>query len=309
MGRGERAPQQPQIFLSYDEQSHAETAASIASALRTNDISVWHDKRARESIRRRLSSVRGSEFGLDAWLRRGLLTSDMIVSLIPDRQMGGASVGGGVRSGQQRLSASELVRRAAPEITRVREHYEGSVPSDEVPVDQLLYYMVHPIHWWRSAFYEDRFGVSVGKDPFESWRLAEARMAGAFGLVPVCVVMMDGDDGLGVDEVAAGLADLGCVVAIRYADVAVDVDNVLAPTVRRRAPDADALAAIRRRQAEFRRLRLPAFVRGAGMAIWSIVLLIGLFLFALLWDLVKYGGPLALVVLAVYAALRWVGLI
>ena len=134
-------------------------------------------------------------------------------------------------------------------------------------------------------------------------------MAGAFGLVPLAVVPIEIEDDDAAEEVLSELAEYDYIAVVRMADLTADVEHVLSPAIRRRAPQGEQQEAIRRRKAEFRGLRLPALVRGvatgAVMAIGTVLF----FLAALIWDLLRYAVPVGLVGLLVYLALNWIGLL
>src|SRR5437868_1474585 len=74
-----------QIFLSYDAKSQQGFAAELTQALADGGFAVWHDQRRRRTLRRTIQSWRDpkGELGLDSWLRKGILQSDMVVGLIP----------------------------------------------------------------------------------------------------------------------------------------------------------------------------------------------------------------------------------
>lgn len=293
-----------QVFLSYETRSHSEVAAAIAAVLTNHGIDVWHDERARRSVRRRVSR-RGGELGLDSWLRRGLLTSQMIVVLVPYSHVGEFPDHiEGIERLPRPLAPDDIANRVWTQYGELKDHYYGDVPSEHVNVDQLAYYMFRPFHWFRSGHYEDRFGVAVGNDPFEGWRLTEIRTAGAFSLVPVLVVPIEIEDDVSATEVASQLSK-GHVVVIRIADLARDIENNLVPAIRRNAPDAQRLERIHELQVEFRRLRLPAFLHGAAWAIGMVLF----FLVMLVWDLLKILVPVGLVGLVVYLLLRWIGVL
>jgi hypothetical protein len=203
------------------------------------------------------------------------------------------------------LAPHDIANRVWKQYGELRDYYEGDVPSKHVDVDQLAYYMFRPFHWFRSAFYEDRFGVAVGNDPFETWRLTEIRTAGAFSLVPVLVVPIEIEDDVSAPEAASQLSKGGHVVVIRVADLARDIENNLVPAIRRDAPDDQRQARIRERQVKFRRVRLPAFLHGA---VWTIGMVL-FFLVMVVWDLLKILIPVGLFGLGMYLVLSWIGVL
>src|SRR5262245_23619098 len=74
-----------QVFISYDFNTHNQVAAEMTAALLACGFRVWQDQRQRRNLRRTIQAWRdpSGELGLDAWLRKGILQSDIVVALVP----------------------------------------------------------------------------------------------------------------------------------------------------------------------------------------------------------------------------------
>ena len=193
--------------------------------------------------------------------RRGITASDIFVVIVPYNRQPDFVPESWLEQ-MRPASLDTLIEAVNKELDDLIESYQGTASrkwDDPHQLDQFGYYLFRPIHSFRMAWYEKHFGTPLGKDPFESWRRWEARIAGALSLKVVSVVLIDIREERLAEGVRLELAKstLNSVV-VRRSNLEADVQNRLLPAIERAVPTKEKAADIRDRKRKLRRVQIRA---------------------------------------------------
>ncbi|HXM49324.1 MAG TPA: hypothetical protein VN956_15900 [Pyrinomonadaceae bacterium] len=255
------------IFLSYEAKNQHEFSAELARALADRGFVVWQDQHRRRNLRRIIQSWRDpdGELGLDAWLRKGILQSDVVLSLVPyDRIPGPANW-----DILPVKTPEELLEHLADDIDRLKASYNGEASSkwtDPRHLDRGWYYLVRPTQTRRMLWYEKHGFPPLGKDPFEQWRHWEMRVAGAARLPVVLAVLIEQREDAFAETVTERLAFEPRYVVLRRSSLAIDLEDRLLPAIAQALPNAEEAEEVFQRKRKLRRLQMREEIR---VVLWT----------------------------------------
>jgi len=257
----EKSAPKTRVFLSYDFKTHKQLAAELTAALYDRNFRVWQDQGQRRNLRRIIQAWRhpAGEWGLDSWLRKGILQSEIVVALVPyDRQ---PDYFPDSWSPDRPSTPQELLNILSGEINDLRGSYRGKASSkwtDPHQLDQAGYYLFRPIQTFRMAWYEKHAGRPLGKDPFEHWRRWEMRVAGAAALPVILVFLIELQEDRFADFVTEQMAEHPTYIVVRRSALQSDLQSRLLPAIERARPSVEEAGEIRECKHKLRRLRIRA---------------------------------------------------
>lgn len=261
------------VFVSYDAQSQTEFSNELALALVREGFVVWQNHRIRRNLRLLIQSLwnKSGELGLDNWLRKGILKSDVVVTLIPyNRRPSWVPKGWELAPIE---TAEELLDIIVSESNELSSSYKGEASSrwsDPRHLDQAAYYLFRPVQTIRMVWYEKHGFPPLGKDPFEHWRRWEMRVAGAVHLPVVLVILIEPPEMQFVEFINQKLSSFSNpqYIVVRRSSLECDVRDRLVTAIRNAPQSWGKSSEIAERKRKLWRLRV---LGRAKILLWSVV--------------------------------------
>jgi hypothetical protein len=225
------------VFLSYENRTHEGLAKEIAEQVEMNGYDVWFDKKRRRTLLRWLARSEESDFGIDGWLRKGMYSSNQLLAVVPYyRRAKGIPESWGIYRPENAQKLADIVN---DQVSILIKSYQGHAPDqwdNPHKLDKFAHYMAHPIHTFRTVWYEVKVGVPLGKDPFEQWRRWEMRVGGYLKLRTCAVVPIEPEDDHLADEVTEIFSKINYIIIVRRSQLETDIKNKLVPALQDRTP-------------------------------------------------------------------------